>query len=419
MMDNFPEQVAWRTLNLLIERKALIQPQGVAFYVWERQGRTVVAFDPSAIIIEKVDQGFAHALSTRLHGRRVVRTNSRGLFLQVGQDIPEAPKALDVYPLDYSQQLTPWHMPIGVTSKGPLWVSLTDGDSFLVGGSRGNGKTGLAHGMIQALLRGGKTIVYAWDGKNGLEFGRYIGEENFHYIANPQKGLEELSHVLAERFAALRESGFPNILLHNGAGRDFIPPIAFVVDEIAELEEDEKETINKLVKLYRAAGLHPILCTNNPTQAAVLAKTNLTTRICFRVPSWNDSMVVLAMKGAETLPQTLDKQPGRGMIIWRGRLTEFMAFHVTWPDFSEYALKVLAELHLPTGPSVDPNSIEALAESIREQWRPGLSKRKVAELLGKPYGGSWATKIDQIVACLTATTTTERPLGNVLGLEME
>jgi len=68
---NFPAQVAWKTLNLLVERKGLIYPTGTAFYVWQRSNRVIVAFDPSAIQLERVNEDFAHALSTRLHGRRV------------------------------------------------------------------------------------------------------------------------------------------------------------------------------------------------------------------------------------------------------------------------------------------------------------------------------------------------------------
>lgn len=417
MDENFTEQVAWKTLNLLMERKALLYTQGVAFYVWERPGRVVVAFDPSAISVERVDDGFAHALSTRMHGRVVARTNSRGVFLQVGYEIPSAPVTLDVLPLDFASQPSPYHMPIGMTGKGPLWLSLIEGDSFLIAGSRGNGKSGLTHGMIQALLHGGQVDVYAWDGKRGAEFGRYAEQARFHYIGDARKGLARLSTLLAERLDMLRASGYPNILMHNEAGETHISPIAFVVDEIAELDDQTKETIKGMVKLYRAAGLYPILCTNDPVQSSILVKTNLVTRICFRVPSWTDSMTVLNAKGAESLPQSAAGQPGRGMLVWRGKLTEFQAFRVSYPRPNLDALRRLEEQEANTE-GFQPSSIESLAESIRGKWNPGMSKRKVAELLGKPYGGSWAAKIDQVVAHLAATTTTERPLGAVLGLEM-
>jgi len=72
----------------------------------------------------------------------VVRTNSRGLFLQVGFETPAVPQALEARQLDLVQQLTPWHVPVGMTVDGPLWISLIEGDSFLIGGSRGKGKTG-------------------------------------------------------------------------------------------------------------------------------------------------------------------------------------------------------------------------------------------------------------------------------------
>ena len=71
---NFVEQVARRILDILVTRKAMLHQAGVVFYVWQRAGRIVVAFDPDAIEIKKVNEDFAHELSTRLHGRLVVGT---------------------------------------------------------------------------------------------------------------------------------------------------------------------------------------------------------------------------------------------------------------------------------------------------------------------------------------------------------
>ena len=400
---NFTNQVAWKTLNLLVERKALLFPQGVAFYLWERPERVVVAFDPSAISLEKVNADFVHALSTRLHGRLVVRTNSRGVFFQVGREIPKA-AMFDIMPLDLSQQPSPWHMPIGLTTSSPLWISLMEGDSFLIGGSRGGGKSGEVHGMIQALLRGGKTEIHAADGKRGAEFGRYLGDPNFRFMGNPKRDLAALSNQLAARLDTLRESGQPNILMHNAMGKEFITPICIVIDEIAELDDATKELIKNMVKLYRAAGLYPILATNDPVQSAVLVKTNLATRICFRVPSFQDSLTVLGQKGAEDLPQTESGQPGRGLLIWKGRLTEFQSFRVDFPRPSEEALRLLVNLTRDEKPEA-PSSIEQMAESIRMFWTPGMSKRKVAELFVKPYAGAWTVKIDKILEYLSATTT--------------
>lgn len=44
--------------------------------------------------------------------------------------------------------------------------------------------------------------------------------------------------------------------------------------------------------------------------------------------------------------------------------------------------------------------VERLAEAIRDEWKEGMSGRAVGALIGKPYGGSWKDKIDQIVEVL-------------------
>jgi len=407
---NFVNQVAFRILDLLVNKKAMLHPAGTVFYVWQRGNRIVVAFDPNAIELKRVNEDFAHELSTRLHGRLVVRTNSRGLFLQVGFDIPAAPMSLDAKPLDLTLQPTPWHIPIGTTKEGTLWISLLEGDSFLVGGSRGGGKTGEEHAWIQALLHGGQTLVYAWDGKRGAEFGRYEGTKNFHLIFSGLKGLEELQAMLKARESLLALSGHPNIVTHNDeSGREFIPPIALFVDEAADLPDPAKELLKSMIRLYRHAGLYPIIATNQPTVADVFTKTNLSTRVAFRVPHHNDSIVMLGYKGAEALPD----ERGRGLIVWKGKFIEFQSFQVTYPMPSEETRQLLAT-QLTTGetqsPEVTVDEVTRMANSIRELWRADMSKSEVSRLLGKNYTGtSWVRKVNQVIELLSSTTTPAGP----------
>lgn len=406
---NFILQVAWKVLNLLIERKALLQQVGTAFYLWQLGDRIVVAFDPSAIDTEKVNEDFVHRLSTRLHGRLVVRTNTRGLFLQVGFDIPNAPMALDTKPLELSSQPTPWHVPVGMTRDGQLWISFLEGDSFLIGGSRGNGKTGLEHAWIQALLQGNKTEIYAWDGKRGAEFGRYVGHSNFHLMFSGLSALEDLRSILIKRESLLTLSGYPNIVMHNEeAGREFIPPIALFVDEAADLPDAAKDLLKQMIRLYRHAGLYPIIATNQPTQAEVFAKTNLSTRIAFRVPHHTDSITMLGYKGAEALPDVR----GRGLIVWKGKFTEFQSYEVTYPMPNEQARQLIIESQSPKK-TEEPrlSELEQLAESIRDRWVLGMSGSAVAALLGKRYAGSWYDKINQIIDYLSSTSTETHNVG--------
>lgn len=412
MNKNFSLMLANSTLALLNERKARLYPDRKAFYVWPREDRTVVIFDTHVIDMGKVNDDFAHRLSTRLQGRMVVRTNSRGIFLQVGHDIP--PALMDMVPteLDMSKQPTPFHLPVGTLFNGKdMWISLFDGDSFLVAGSRNMGKTGFLHGWMQALLNGCSVEVYGFDGKYGVEFSRYVGHPMFHMVHKLSVTLAELKTIALERRRKLLASGKPNIQLYNQANDDdLIRPIALFIDEAALTNDEEKAMLVEIVERERDTGIHPVLATNRPEAAALLVKTNLVTRVCFAVPSWNASQMVLGMNGAEALP----KEQGRGLIVFRAKVTEFQSFRVTYPEPSAEAVKMTLELQQAEAEKEAPAialgvsaEIAQLAESIRDQWTEAMSKRAVGRLLGKQYGGAWQEKIDKIIEFLSATTTTK------------
>ena len=411
---NFPQQVAWKTLNLLIERKALLHPAGVVFYVWQRGERLIVAFDPSAIDTAKVNEDFAHRLATRLHGRRVIRTNSRGMFRQVGFEIPDAPRALEIISLDLMKQPTPWHVPVGMTKEGPLWISFIEGDSYLIGGSRGGGKTGEEHAWIQALLHGGQTLVYAWDGKRGAEFGRYAGRQNFHLLLGGMKCLSELETLLKEREKKLTESGFPNTVMYNEAPhpRTLMLPIALFVDEAADLPNQAKQLLEGMIRLYRHAGMYPVIATNQPTVASVFTKTNLSTRVAFRVPHHNDSVTMLGYKGAEALPDVR----GRGLIVWKGNFIEFQSFEVTYPMPEPGAIQSILEEQTeePLAVIDQPLAEDDKSELIIKLHEEGKSNTAIVyEIWGKS-GSNFAERMEQVKAILsTAATATASEAPNL------
>ena len=412
---NFSYALANRTLALLDQRKARLDTDRTAFYVWPRTDRVIVIFDPSVIDTGKVNDDFAHRLSTQLQGRLVVRTNTRGIYLQVGYPIPPVLDELTSMPLDLSKQPTAYDMPIGTTYNGKdMWVNLLEGDSFLVSGSRGFGKSGLLHSWIQALRHGGMVDVYGFDGKRGVEFSRYIDSDRpltgkFHMVHRLVETLADLKRLAIARRKKLLASGQPNILLYNQANPDDqMVPIALFVDEAALTNEEEKAMLVEIVERERDTGFYPILATNRPEAAALLVKTNLVTRICFAVPSWNASQMVLGMNGAEALP----KLQGRGLIVFKAKVTEFQAFRVTYPAPSDETVKMMLEQDQARAEKEAPaialgvsDEIAQLAESIREQWTVSTSKRAVGRLLGTTYAGAWANKIDKIIEFLSATTT--------------
>jgi hypothetical protein len=373
----------------------------------------MIIFDPSAVDGGKVNEDFAHRLSTRLQGRRVVRTNSRGLFLQVGFDIPPAPVELTSAPLDLSRQPTPFSMPIGATANGELWLSLIEGDSFFVVGLRGMGKSAELHGFIQALLRGGQTLVHAWDGKDNAEYLRYVGHDNFSLMPmnGLQNGLQAIQNECQMRMRRLAMSGHPNTISFNqqASEKDFMKPIALVIDEVAEVED--QALLLKQVKVNRAAGVYPIFATNDPSKASVVAKSNLATRISFFVISSSDSIMGFGRPGANKLP----KVQGRGLIVTDARVTEFQAFTVEYPKPSEAGLRWLAE----QGEAliIEPTASNAVdVGRVQELHQAGKSITAITnELSGTTGGRVWLRVKGQVEkAITTATTTTNGPdLGNL------
>jgi len=371
----------------------------------------MVIFDPSVVDGGKVNEEFAHRLSTRMQGRLVVRTNSRGLFLQVGYDIPPAPVELTSQPLDLTAQPSPFHLPIGSSASGDIWISLLDGDSFFVNGLRGMGKSAELHGFIQALLHGGKTLIHAWDGKDNAEYLRYVGRENFTLMPmnGLQNGLQAIQNECAARMRKLAMSGHPNIISFNkqASAHDYMKPIALVIDEVAEVED--QALLLKQVKVNRAAGVYPVFATNDPTKSAVIAKSNLSTRISFFVVSSSDSVTGFGRPGANKLP----KVQGRGLIIFNARVTEFQSFLVNYEKPSEAGLAWLAaqadaaeneSLIVPT----EDNEVDA--DRVIQLHKAGKSMTAIVnEIAGANGGRVWKRVKKQVEAVITTTTASKSP----------
>jgi len=413
-MSNFSNVLAYKTLNLLTERKALLYDDGTAFYLWPLADRAVIVFDADEIDLSKVNSGFVHDLSSRLQGRRVVRTNSRGVFLQVGYNVPPALMDLNELPLDLGAQPTPLHIPIGTTPHSALWLDLVGADSILIGGSRGMGKTGMIHGWIQALLNGGQAEVRAWDGKGGSEFGRYADRPRFQLLSNLEASLRELIEESNRRRLILTRSGYPNAKVYNEQGAEQMQPIALVVDEAALVKESMRPLLKELVERARDTGVHPIFGTNNPQQSQLVVKANLVTRISLAVPTLSASVMVLGFSGAEKLP----RQRGRGLIERNARMIEFQAFRVTYPQPSGEALRKVADSVETVGRPSD--SLPEEGERIIALHQQGKSATAIVRELFQLSGGRvWERRIAQVKAVIsdfTTTTTTSVSLSPDLGL---
>ena len=331
---------------------------------------------------------FKHDLSTVLSGRRVVTTNSRGIYLQVAYEPPPVPVSLDTEALNLTDQPSPFHLPIGITGKGPLWVSLLEMDSVLVGGSRRMGKTRLLHGWIQAMVHGGKCSLFLWDGKGGMEFARYGNAARFSN--DLRELLAEINLERARRVELFKTVGVTSAPEYNAVVDPALrlPLLVLVVDEVADVPDESRDVLAELVGRGGAAGVHPIIATTYPEAGKVQSflKANISTRICFPVPTHTELKVILNWTGAEKLP----KIKGRVMFVWEANTITAQTFLVDLPDPSGAGLLIapiitdeetrIAELSLAEAEG--RMTIDLLME-----WDRTLSSLRGPEV-GRRLGGS-------------------------------
>jgi len=138
--------------------------------------------------------------------------------------------------------------------------------------------------------------------------------------------LEWATVKMDERYALLAEARVKNIAEYNKLGADEIrarfrpgsdeedakipkklPYIVIVIDELADLmmtaAKEIEAYIVRLAQKSRAVGIHIVLATQRPQATVVtgLIKSNMPTRIGFRVAARMDSRIILDQNGAETL----------------------------------------------------------------------------------------------------------------------
>ena len=309
----------------LLENMNLLIPGKVAFYVWLRGKRVILIFDPLSLRKPEmvVSSTFVHRVSTALGGRRVIATNSRGIFLQVSYRTTPLMK-LETQLLNLSLQPSPLHVPIGITKKGTFWLSIVEMDSVLIGGTRRMGKTNLIHTWILALLHGKLAFLVLWDGKDGVEFGRYAGRENILVVDKLQEGIQHLVEEMSRRKTLFQSAKVNSMLSYNQKNKAKLNPLVLIVDEAALIPDDLQSALSHLIAVGGAYGIHPIIATQRPDAQAVqgMLKANLSTRIALPVPSHHDSQVILGRSGAEKLP----KEKGRLLLVWNARLVEAQAY---------------------------------------------------------------------------------------------
>lgn len=125
-------------------------------------------------------------------------------------------------------------------------------------------------------------------------------------VESAHKGLISLISEMFRRYDLLEDAGVKNIQKYNI--NNHMPYLVVIIDELSVLMLDDKKEmcetqLIKLASLGRAAGIHLILATQKPSSNIITTdiKSNIDTRISFKVTNHYDSQVILDESGAEKL----------------------------------------------------------------------------------------------------------------------
>jgi S-DNA-T family DNA segregation ATPase FtsK/SpoIIIE len=228
------------------------------------------------------------------------------------------------------------HIPLylGKDSSGEALVSdLTSMPHLLIAGTTGSGKSVCINSIITSILltrRPDEVKMILIDPKM-VEMTAFntIPHLMCPIVTETQMAtqiLEWATVKMDERYSLLAEAKVKNVAEYNTLGAEEIirrfepssedeeskipkklPYIVIVIDELADLmmtaAKEIEAYIVRLAQKSRAVGIHIVLATQRPQATVVtgLIKSNMPTRIGFRVAARMDSRIILDQNGAETL----------------------------------------------------------------------------------------------------------------------
>ncbi|HVS34074.1 MAG TPA: DNA translocase FtsK 4TM domain-containing protein [Gemmataceae bacterium] len=287
---------------------------------------------------------------------------------------------------------------LGKDAEGrPLVHDLADMPHLLIAGATGTGKSVCMNAIILSMLmtrRPDELKMIMIDPKV-VELSQFGAVPHLmHPVINDMKKAEAVLawavDKMEERYDLLARARVRNVASYNelkydeilrrvkpadDAERETIPErmpfIVIFLDEMADLimllRKEVEGHIIRLTQKSRAAGIHLVLATQRPSVDVItgLIKSNLPSRICFKVSSKIDSRVVLDEMGADKLlgkGDLLFLQPGAaGLIRCQGAYASDEEIHKV-VDYLECEPSYAPELM-----QLNTASKEGLLERLRER----------------------------------------------------
>ncbi len=200
----------------------------------------------------------------------------------------------------------------------PFITDLKKLPHLLIAGTTGSGKSVGVNAMILSLLYKNPPdqLKLVMIDPKMVEFSIYADIPHLltPIITDPKKAIGALQSVAKEmerRYSLMSEYKVKTIDSYNeqapNNGVEAFPYLIVVIDELADLMmtggKEAEFPISRIAQMGRASGLHLIVATQRPSVDVVtgLIKTNLPSRVSFRVGTKIDSKVILDTDGAQSL----------------------------------------------------------------------------------------------------------------------
>lgn len=293
-------------------------------------GPTVTRYEiemPEGISVKKIlslDADIAYALSANGQIRIEAPIPGRSM---VGIEVPNTKVAkVSIKDVLQSKEFTlspsPLTFALGKDITGNVKVcNLQKMPHLLIAGTTGSGKSVCLNSIITSFIykSSPEEVKFIMIDPKQVELSMYEGLPHMvipRVLTDPEKAVNALQWAVDEmerRFKLLAEEQARNIGEYNQSQNVLqnkvkkMPYIVIIFDEFADFmaiaKNEIEDKIKRLAGKARAAGIHLILATQRPSADVVtgVLKSNLPSRIAFKVRDRVNSEVILGATGAEKL----------------------------------------------------------------------------------------------------------------------
>lgn len=216
----------------------------------------------------------------------------------------------------YQHAVTPLSFPLGKAGDGSFYIAdFHTLPHIMAGGQTGSGKSSFTEGTLIASLvsrNSADDLKLILVDPKWVQFSQYNDLPHLlrPVITTPDAAKEAVDWLLSEmdrRFDVLVKNGVQNIVELSSTGKDHLPYILFIVDEVSDLMMVDGEYYEaafiKFLQRSKAVGIHLYIGTSRPSSDVLTdgLVANFVTRIAFKTASAIDSQRLVNTDSAESL----------------------------------------------------------------------------------------------------------------------